>query len=124
MVAASQQAGGPGAAAEPPEKLGPVAPLSTGSPTSPWQMVTLSAPEGSGKIAPVRLPARAHDHLDPQWLKDLPQAMPDDVRQALERTGHQVRQHRELLPLPMEDGRRLVVPVDQVDVHYVGNPTL
>jgi hypothetical protein len=27
------------------------------------------------------------------------------------------------VPLPMQDGRRLIVPVDEVDVHYVGNQT-
>ncbi len=91
-------------------------------PSSPWQMVSLSTPEGSHDS--IRLPARQRDRLDPDWLTNLPKAMPDDVRRALERTGHHVQQHRELHPVRMEDGRQLVVPVDQVDVHYVGNPSL
>ncbi len=92
------------------------------SPSSPWQMCSLSSPEGSGD--PIRLPARQSDRLDPDWLTNYPKAMPDDVRRALERTGHHVQQRRELHPVEMEDGRQLVVPVDQVDVHYVGNPSL
>ena len=53
----------------------------------------------------------------------LPTQFPDDVLQALNRTGHSVEQHREMIPVPMSDGRRLIVPIDQVDVHYVGNET-
>ena len=67
------------------------------------------------------LPAVERDNIDPQWLQELPPAIPDDVLQAFNRTGHQVQQHRELVPVPLKDGRRLVVPVDQVDIHYTGN---
>ena len=63
------------------------------------------------------------DKLGDSFLHDLPAALPPDVLQSLERTGHVVRQKRELLPLRMNDGRELVVPVDKVEVHYVGRPT-
>jgi hypothetical protein len=80
-------------------------------------MVTVAAPAGS----PVRVPAVERENIDPQWLKNMPPAIPDDVRQAFNRTGHQVEQQRELVPVPLQDGRQLVVPVDQVKVHYVGD---
>jgi hypothetical protein len=89
------------------------------SPSSPWQAVTVSAPTGST----LNLPARERRRVDPQWLQNLPPSIPSDVLQAFNRTGHQIEQHRELVPVPMNNGRRLVVPVDQVDVHYVGNHT-
>jgi hypothetical protein len=84
---------------------------------NPWRMVTVAAPAGS----PVRVPAVERENIDPQWLKNMPPAIPDDVRQAFNRTGHQVEQQRELVPVPLQDGRQLVVPVDQVKVHYVGD---
>jgi len=87
------------------------------TPSTPWQTVTVSAPAGST----IRVPARERDQIDQQWLRSLPSAMPDDVLQAFNRTGHQIEQRRELVPVPLNDGRQLVVPVDQVDVHYVGN---
>jgi hypothetical protein len=88
-------------------------------------MVTLAAPEGSGgAMEPIRVPAVRRDTLDPGWLERLPGAMPADVLQAFQRTGHEVRQHRELIPVDLNDGRRLVMPVEQVDVHFVGRPAL
>jgi hypothetical protein len=89
---------------------------------TPWRMVTVAAPSASAASgAPLRLPAMERDKLDPQWLRSLPPAMPNDIVQALGKSGHQVEQHRELVPVPLQDGRQLIVPVDQVDVHYVGN---
>jgi hypothetical protein len=93
------------------------------APSNPWQLVKLSAPDGSEESA-IHLPARERDQLDHRWLTNLPPAMPEDVCDELERTGHHVEQRRVLHPVEMEDGRRVVVPVDQVDVHYVGNPSL
>jgi hypothetical protein len=96
-----------------------------GGPAEQWEMVTLAAPEGSGgAMEPIRVPAVRRDTLDPGWLERLPGAMPADVLQAFQRTGHEVRQHRELIPVDLNDGRRLVMPVEQVDVHFVGRPAL
>jgi hypothetical protein len=90
--------------------------------SNPWQLVTVSAPSGQGASQPVmRVPAIERKNIDEQWLQNVPSAIPDDVARALARTGHQIQQRRELLPVPMNDGRRLVVPVDKVDIHYTGN---
>lgn len=90
----------------------------------PWQMVTLSVPEdATGAAANIRLPCREGDKRDVDWLQNLPTSLAPDVRQALERSGYQVRQVRQLVPVPLGDGRRLVVPVDQVEVRYVGDKT-
>jgi len=90
----------------------------------PLRMVTVSAPAGAGGAgSSFRVPAVERDNIDQQWLGGLPPAVPDDVMQAFARTGHQVEQHRELVPVPLKDGRQMIVPVDQVDVHYVGNET-
>ncbi len=59
--------------------------------------------------------------MDEAWLNSFPQAMPQEVQEALRRMGHRVHQSRQLVPLRMKDGRKLVVPVDQIEVHYVGN---
>jgi hypothetical protein len=85
-----------------------------GDAASPWRMVTLTGPDASA--APIRLPAMERNRIDDAWLGSLPTAVPPDVLRALERTGHAVRQSRRLMPVPLEDGRRLVVPVDQVEV--------
>ncbi|MEN6558775.1 MAG: hypothetical protein ABFC54_11405, partial [Thermoguttaceae bacterium] len=89
------------------------------APSEPLQMVTVSSPS-SGTF---RVPAVERPNVDARWLETVPPAMPDDVMQAFHRAGHHVEQHRELMPVSLQDGRRLIVPVDQVDVHYVGNET-
>jgi hypothetical protein len=93
-------------------------------PDGPWRMVTVSAPSvGTGPNASFSLPAVERDSIDDQWLGSLPPAIPENVRQALSRAGHEVQQRRALVPIPLNDGRRLIVPVDEVDVNYVGNPS-
>ncbi len=95
-----------------------------GNPASgPWRLVTVSAPgDGQEPGRSIRVPAIERDSLDDEWLRNLPPAIPDEVLQALARTGHEVQQRRELVPVPLRDGRRLVVPVNQVEVHYTGSP--
>ncbi|MBI3860624.1 MAG: hypothetical protein HY290_01870 [Planctomycetia bacterium] len=52
-----------------------------------------------------------------QWL-DQPPAVRASIVQALERRGHKVDAHRELLTVNLKDGRRFLLPVDQVDVKF------
>jgi hypothetical protein len=93
-----------------------------GPSSGPWRTVTLSLPAGpEGQSRSIELPAVERQGIDEAWLQSLPPALPPDVIRALERTGYQLRQHRALVPLEMKDGRQLVVPIDQVEVHYVGN---
>jgi hypothetical protein len=89
------------------------------------ELVTVAAKSGgSGGPQSFQLPAIAADRLDEAWLRSIPTPVSPDVLQALEQSGHTVQQRRELLPVEMMDGRRLVVPVDQVDIHFVGRPNL
>jgi hypothetical protein len=91
---------------------------SQSSASTPWQMVQLRAPGLTGDDQPLQLPALPRERLDEDFLKTVPDPLPDEVRKALERTGHDIRTHRELVPVKLPDGRQLVIPVDQVDVQY------
>jgi hypothetical protein len=110
-----------------PRTITPIPPVTPGgeairqpeSPvTAPWQMVKLQAPGLTGSNEPLQLPALPRDRLDEEFLDSVPSPLPEAVRQALERTGHEVRTHRDLVPVQLKDGRQLVVPIDQVDVRY------
>lgn len=59
-----------------------------------------------------------HD-LGPEYWNE-PQIMPADVRQALSRRGYDVRQQREFMSFPLDDGRQIAVPVDTVLLQYRG----
>lgn len=88
---------------------------------SPWQMVTLSAADDEpGQRQTIQVPAIERNGIDGTWLNGLP-SVPPDVLQVLRRTGHQVQQPRQLLPVPLNDGRRLVIPMDQIEVRRVGD---
>jgi hypothetical protein len=92
------------------------------SAAGPWQMVNVSAPSaGAQSNRSFSVPAVERDNIDDQWLGSLPPAIPEEVLKALSRTGHQVQQRRQLVPVPLQDGRRLIMPVDEVDVNYIGN---
>jgi hypothetical protein len=85
--------------------------------------VRLSPAGSANPDESVRLPALERDRIDQQWLQSLPSPIPENVVQALERSGFQVRTQQELMPMPLKDGRQLVVPVDKVQLQYVGNTT-
>jgi hypothetical protein len=74
-----------------------------------------------GETQSIELPVVEGKSLDEEWLRSQPSAFPAAMLQALEKLGHRVEQRRELVPLDMQDGRRLVVPVDQVEVQPVSN---
>jgi len=87
--------------------------------SGPWQTVMLPVGDGAESL---RLPAAERDTIDDAWVNNLPPAVSEDVLRALKQSGHEVQMQRRLMPFPMRDGRRLVVPVDQVDIHTVGYP--
>jgi hypothetical protein len=76
-------------------------------------------PQGTAET--IELPVVEGKVLDENWLRGQPSALPASLLEALERSGHRVLQRRELVPLNMQDGRRLVVPVDQVEVQPVNH---
>lgn len=112
-------------APEMPEERRPETDLAASAPGAPdddrWQLVTLPVslgPDGAGSI---QLPAREQEKLDADWPAQFAPTVPDDVLQALERSGHRIRRQRRLMPFDLDDGRRLVVPLEEVELHYVGN---
>ena len=91
---------------------------------SPWQTVALTAGGADGKPHTFSLPAVEGDRITEAWIRDLPAPVPPAVLRSLTANGQQVQQRRILFPVQMPDGRRLVVPVDEVKIHFVGRPTL
>jgi hypothetical protein len=51
-----------------------------------------------------------------QWLNEEASAFPDELARALENLGTRIQRHRSLLPLETRDGRRVVVPVERVEI--------
>ncbi len=55
------------------------------------------------------------------WTVGDTEAVPPDVLEALQRLGHRVERHQEFWPYNLQDGRRFIVPVERLEVRYVGD---
>ena len=78
----------------------------------------------AGEIAAPAGPDPGGVGLDDRWLTRQPPAVPASVRAQWERQGYQVEEHRRLVSLDLEDGRRVSIPVDEVELEYVGQRPL
>ncbi len=87
-----------------------------------YQTVTITAKRPDGTTRSIQLPAVVQNNIDVTRLREIPSAIPPELVRAFAKAGHDVHQSRRLVPFLMKDGRRLVVPVDQLDVHYVSTP--
>jgi len=72
-------------------------------------------------VEEVWLPAD-DDASDESTLAGTPApAVPEQVLRSLRRLGHQVETHQSLWPVDLKNGQRALVPVDEVEIRYVGN---
>ncbi len=51
-----------------------------------------------------------------QWVRNSPTGLPPEIVAHLERSGYHVQTQRRLVPVDLDDGRRAIVPVDEVQV--------
>jgi hypothetical protein len=81
-------------------------------------LLTLVLAEGRDDAVPVQVPIVKDPALVADWL-NAPPPLPADLRQTLELLGGRVREHRQLMPVRMGDGREVVVPVNRIDLQPV-----
>jgi hypothetical protein len=92
------------------------------TPSGSWELVAVPVANGSDRAGSVQVPAMELERLDRQWLDSFRRpTLPPELLRALRDSGHRFRRDRLLLPVPMEDGRQLVVPVEQFEFRYVGD---
>jgi len=71
-----------------------------------------------GQVRQVRVPILDASGIDVQSLLEQAPATRTPAIEALERRGNKVETHRQLLTVDLKDGRKLILPVDQVDVRF------
>lgn len=91
--------------------------IAQNSEPQPQGMMTVQAADGS----PVELPVYEASYGNQKMLSVDGTSVPPEVIRALRSRGHEVKQQRRLWPIDLGDGRQIIVPVDQVDVQYVGD---
>jgi hypothetical protein len=76
--------------------------------------------EDHGQQRTLQVPVIDGPKIDRRWLLEHPPALRTSVVQALERRGYTVEAHRQLVTVNLKDGRKLILPVDEVDVRFAG----
>ena len=70
------------------------------------------------------LPILAGPGINTEWLKNQPPPVSQHGQAVLQQHGYQVDQRRRLISATLGDGRRVTVPIDQVQIRYTGNNPL
>lgn len=86
-------------------------------PPSGWDYITLAAARGPDGIPEmVRVPVASLPSSAGVAFSGLP--IPEELLETLQQWGVEVTHWREFLPLRIEDGRHVVIPIEQVEIHY------
>jgi hypothetical protein len=70
------------------------------------------------------VPILAGPGIDAEWLRNQPSPVSEHGQVVLEQHGYQVDQRRRLITTVLADGRRVTVPIDQVQIRYTGSNPL
>jgi hypothetical protein len=89
---------------------------------TPGDAVTLWVRDDSGKARQLRVPLVDATAMDQQLGLKFQSGLPDDVRTQLERRGYQVESKRRYAPFILENGRPLIVPVEDTKIVPVSSP--
>jgi len=71
-------------------------------------------------MQPVQVPLVDAGTLDQQLGMKFQSALPDDVRDQLQNRGYNVQSKRQYAPLWLENGRPMIVPVEDTKIVPVG----
>lgn len=88
----------------------------------PLRNVTLVVGDNEADAQRFDLPVVPYGDGGQEYLNTQRSAVPPQLRQMLERNGHRLRRSQRYVQLQMEDGRRVVVPVEEVEIVPEGFP--
>jgi hypothetical protein len=103
-----------------PSMSRPAVPPSPNS-TKPSDAVTFFVKDDSGRMQPVRVPLVDANTLDKELGMKFQTGVPDDVRNQLQDNGYTVNSKRQYAPLWLENGRPMILPVEDTNIVPVSN---
>ena len=80
------------------------------------QTVTLALGGSEDDSDEIELQVAEADEEDEGWPEELNSSLPSDLLNELRESGLEVVRTQRLFPIDLSDGRRLVIPVEQVDI--------
>ena len=87
----------------------------------PLENVTLVVGENAASERRIELPVVHYGDVGDGYFRREHSAMPPEIREMLQRRG-QLRRTQSYLPLEMDNGQRVVVPVEEVEIVPVSRP--
>ena len=79
---------------------------------------------GTGGQAAAEVPILAGPGISRRWLLEQPPPVSEHDRAVWQRQGYQLEQRCRLVSVPLADGHRAAVPIDHVQVRYIGHDPL
>ena len=84
----------------------------------PESMQFMVGNPGTNEMQQVQLPIVNASDLQPGWEDQLRPGIPDELRRELRSGGIDMQQMRTVMPVRLQDGRRVIVPID----YYIERP--
>jgi len=84
--------------------------------------ITLLLEDAAGKQSEMQLPVVEVNSADDIARSLTTSALPARIREAIERSGHRVVRQQQVIPVQLQDGRQLMMPVEEVRVVPIGGP--
>jgi anti-sigma-K factor RskA len=78
------------------------------------RLVVAPGPGGEQRI--VEVPLLEPERVNPEMMSQVGMQLPSEVVRMLEQNGNRVIREQRLMPITLKDGRRAVVPVEQVEI--------
>jgi negative regulator of sigma E activity len=88
---------------------------------TPSDAVTFFVKDDGGRMQPVRVPLVDANTLDRELGMTFQTGVPDDVRNQLKDNGYAVKSKRQYAPLWLENGRPMILPVEDTNIVPVSN---
>lgn len=106
-------------------------------PVAPTSPTIAEAARNDQPLGKVQLAVNRTDNEEPQivdvqvydpeaateMLSNSRPALPDDLVEALEADGHRVNRRRQLVPVQLDDGRQMIVPIEGYRIVPVSRPS-
>jgi hypothetical protein len=105
-----------------PQQLPAQAPQLAGAPHAGGDAVTLWVRDEAGNPRQLRVPLVDATAMDQRLGLEFQSGLPADVREQLRDRGYQVESKRRYAPFVLDNGRPLVVPVEDTKIVPVSNP--
>jgi hypothetical protein len=100
----------------------PAAPAQQLAAAAPGDAVTLWVRDDSGQARQLRVPLVDATAMDRQMGLEFQSGLPADVRSQLEQRGYQVESKRRYAPFMLDNGRPLIVPVEDTKIVPISSP--